>query len=96
MSSVLWSLPALKSRDALIRYIAADDIRAALALDDEISRAVERIASFPRSGRPGRISGTRELVVRPNYLIVYEELDRGLVVLALLHAAQLYPPDSGG
>ncbi len=41
--------------------------------------------------RPGRIAGTREAIVRPNYLIVYRAGDRFVDVLRILHAALQYP-----
>ena len=43
-------------------------------------------------GRPGRIAGTRELVVPGTpYLIAYAVLEEQVVVLAVLHGAQRWP-----
>ncbi|HEX8421630.1 MAG TPA: type II toxin-antitoxin system RelE/ParE family toxin [Sphingomonas sp.] len=51
---------------------------------------VERLASFPYLYRPGRIEGTREAVVTPNYVVVYR-VAAVIDVLAVLHARQQYP-----
>jgi toxin ParE1/3/4 len=32
------------------------------------------------------------MVVRPNYIVVYAEDDRTVVILRVLHAAQQWPP----
>jgi ParE toxin of type II toxin-antitoxin system, parDE len=36
-----------------------------LELGDAIEAAVARLATYPYSGRPGRVAGTRELIVSP-------------------------------
>jgi toxin ParE1/3/4 len=47
---------------------------------------------FPRRGRPGRLAGTRELVVVPLYLIVYRVSDSNEVtILRVWHAARDRP-----
>ena len=39
----------------------------------------------------GRVDGTREMVVRTNYIVVYAEDARGVTILRVLHAAQQWP-----
>jgi len=39
-------------------------------LDARIAAQIERLIAFPDSGRPGRVDGTRELVVAP-YVVAY-------------------------
>ncbi len=41
--------------------------------------------------RVGRAEGTREMVVRPNYIVVYAENPDAITILRVLHAAQLWP-----
>ena len=96
MPSVIWSIPALESRNTIIRYISRDNPEAAIALDNEFSKAIERIAMFPQSGRLGRVEGTKEVVVRSNYVLVYEQRNEDIVVLIVLHTAQQYPPEDIG
>ena len=38
-----------------------------------------------------RVLGAREMVVRPNHLVVYAERDGAVTVLCMLHAAQQWP-----
>ncbi|MGN6821120.1 MAG: type II toxin-antitoxin system RelE/ParE family toxin [Sphingomonas sp.] len=53
--------------------------------------AAERLPLDPYSCRPGRVPGTREVVVHPNYVLVYRVGAETIDVLALLHARQQYP-----
>lgn len=48
--------------------------------------------NFPNMGRQGRVSGTRELVVHPNYLLVYDVVGDRVRILRVLHAAMQWPP----
>lgn len=46
-----------------------------------------RLASFPQSGRPGKVPETRELFVRP-YNVVYRVNDNTMIILNIFHEAQ--------
>jgi plasmid stabilization system protein ParE len=59
---------------------------------DEIEDKASKLLARPKLYRPGRIAGTREMVIRPNYIVVYAEDDRAVVILRGLHAAQQWPP----
>lgn len=75
-------------------YIAADDIDAAIHMDQIFTIAADRLAEHPMLGAPGRIPGTRELVVHDNYRLVYEIEEDNIRVLAVAHAARQWPPIS--
>jgi len=60
-------------------------------LKDDIETKVATLAENPRLYKPGRVSGTREMVVRPNYIVVYKEAARVVSVLRILHAARQWP-----
>lgn len=60
---LIWAQYALEDRRAIYDHIEADDARAAALVDTRISEAVARLIDYPESGRPGRVEGTRELVV---------------------------------
>lgn len=76
---------------AIVDYISDDSPDAALALLEEIQGKVAYLPDQPKSGRFGRVKGTRELVVRPNYIVVYAEDAAAVTVLRVLHAAQMWP-----
>ena len=41
--------------------------------------------------RTGRVSGTREAVVHPNYILIYRVATDAIEVVSLVHARQAYP-----
>ena len=55
-----------------------------------IRRTTNRIADHPYLYRPGRVAGTREAVVHPNYILVYRVRET-IEILAVLHARRRYP-----
>ena len=88
---VLWSLLAERDLDAIAEYIARDNLDAALALDEHIRNAADDLAMFPRKGKPGRVPGTRELVVHPSYIMVYTMENKAVHIIAMLHATMQWP-----
>ena len=91
MPDLEWKTSAVADLMAIVDYISDDNPDAALALMDEIQGKVEQLPANPKRCRPGRVNGTRELVVRPNYIVVYTETPTMVTVLRVLHAAQMWP-----
>ncbi len=91
MPKLAWKAPAIADVKAIVAYIAENNPDAALALLKEIQDKVSKLPAYPKRCRPGRIKGTRELVVRPNYIVVYTETLETVTVLRVLHAAQMWP-----
>lgn len=87
-----WRQAARADLLAIVDYISDDNPDAAQRLKDEIEEKVSKLPDRPRVYRPGRVAGTREMVIRPNYIVVYAEDDRAVVILRVLHAAQQWPP----
>jgi plasmid stabilization system protein ParE len=58
-----WTFEAIEDRRAIYDYIEADNPNAALTLDELFSASATRLVNHPGLGRPGRVGGTRELVV---------------------------------
>lgn len=51
-----------------------------------------RLLIFPESGRPGRIAGTRELIITSTpYVAVYVVAEATVRILRILHGAQQWP-----
>ena len=93
---VVWLPRAIKDRDAQIDYIAQDNPRAAVSQGDRIHEQVDQLLDHPEMGRPGRVEGTRELVISSTPFIVvyrYKPGAKRIEVIRLLHGAQQWPPD---
>lgn len=60
---VQWTDRAGNDRENAIEYIAQDSLTAALNQLDEIEGQTDRLTDYPKLGRPGRVKGTRELVI---------------------------------
>ena len=90
---VVWRPMALEDREAILEHISQDNPIAAIEIEDEIEAKAEQARRHPTLYRAGRVRGTREAVVRPNYVLVYRvDDDAGeIVVLRVLHAAQQWP-----
>jgi len=87
-----WRRSARDDLLAIVDYIADDNPDAAQRLKDDIEAKVARLPDHPRLYRPGRVPGTREMVVRANYIVIYAEAPEALTILRVLHAAQQWPP----
>lgn len=87
-----WSSWARIDRDEIFSYIEADNPRVAVAVDERIKAQVEGLLQFPESGRPGRIEGTRELIIgRTPFIVAYRITGEAICILRVLHAARLWP-----
>lgn len=91
MPELEWKASAIADLMAIVDYISDDNPTAALTLVQEIQDKVALLRSHPKRCRPGRVEGTRELIVRPNYIVIYAETEAAVTVLRVLHAAQLWP-----
>jgi toxin ParE1/3/4 len=85
-----WRQAARDDLRSIIDYIAAEHPMAARALWEEIETKVGRLPE-PKLYRRGRVKGTREMIVRPNYLVIYSETPEAVTILRVLHAAQMWP-----
>ncbi len=91
---IVWSRAALADRDAIFEHIGSDNLRAAVETDAKIDARIEGLTAFPLSGRPGRLSRTRELVISETPFIAAYRVDGDdVVVLRILHGARLWPDD---
>ncbi|MCB4362059.1 type II toxin-antitoxin system RelE/ParE family toxin [Quatrionicoccus australiensis] len=91
MIRLVWRPMAYEDRAAIMDYIALDNPGAALELDEEIEAKTNVLVSHPKLYKPGRMKGTREMVIRPNYVVVYREMSAEVTILRVLHAARQWP-----
>ena len=91
MRALRWRPMALVDREAIMVYIAQDNPVAAIELDLAFEAKAESARQRPTLYKPGRVKGTREIVVRPNDAMVYRVSPEAVEVLRVLHAAQQWP-----
>ena len=90
MLIVKWQPTAVEDLEAIIDYIANHNTVAAYDREDHILQSAEDLAEHPYKGRNGRRAGTRELLVHPNYWLVYEVSDL-IRITNVIHTSRLYP-----
>jgi toxin ParE1/3/4 len=89
---VRWLKCALKNLDDEAEYIARDNPQAAARIVERIAASVDRLATHPAAGRPGRVPGTRELVISGTvYIVPYRVRDETVEILRVFHAARKWP-----
>jgi toxin ParE1/3/4 len=89
---ILWSKRAIRHLVALRDRIARDSPNNAAAAAERIVNGVELLATQPQMGRPGRIVGTRELVISGTpYIIPYRVRGERLELIAVFHGRQKWP-----
>jgi toxin ParE1/3/4 len=90
---LIWSRRAIDDLRAIQAFIEENDPTAARTITLRIIDAVETmIPTNPNVGRPGRVPGTRELVVaRTSYIVPYRLRSGVIEVLRIYHGARQWP-----
>jgi toxin ParE1/3/4 len=89
---VQWTEKANHNLDEVEAFIAQDNPEAATGVVLKVIRSVERLADSSGLGRPGRIPGTRELVIGGTpFLVPYRVRGKVIEILAVLHGAMKWP-----
>lgn len=86
-----WKPAAIADRKGITAYIAQDNPRAAIEMGDALIAQAAQLDLRSKLGRIGRVQGTRELVVHPNYILIYRIAGKAVEVLRVKHAAQKWP-----
>jgi toxin ParE1/3/4 len=93
---VRWLRRALQNLDDEAAYIAHDSSRAAAEFVLHIRDSAAMLATHPNMGRPGRIAGTRELIVtRFSYILPYRVRGNSVEILRVFHTARKWPSRMG-
>lgn len=89
---VVWLPRAERNLETLYSAAAEENPSAALDLLTRIDTVVRRLGEFPNMGHPGRVTGTRELVVDGTpYILPYRVRNRVVQILCVLHGARRWP-----
>lgn len=89
---IVWSSRAVQHLAAIWNYIGKDSPDAARRVAARIQESVDLLAANPDMGRPGRVVGTRELVVpHTPYLVPYRVKEGRLELIAIFHGRQKWP-----
>ena len=89
---VRWLRKALRNLDDEASFIAADSPEAAQLVVQRVLDAVAMLPEQPGMGRPGRVAGTRELVVlKTRYLVPYRVRGQTIEILRVFHTSRRLP-----
>jgi toxin ParE1/3/4 len=91
--AIEWTEQAVRHLNQARDYIAlsnSEEVAERIAM--RIVTTVQQLASFPMSGRSGRVPGTRELVISNTpFIAAYIIHGDRIVILAIYHGAQQWP-----
>lgn len=89
---VRWTTNAANDLTRIVERIREDNAEAAHRVAKTIYNGVAALPKFPRRGRIGLVSDTRELVFAPwPYIVVYEIIEDQVQILRIRHASQDWP-----
>jgi plasmid stabilization system protein ParE len=83
---VNWTPRAERRLDEIHEHISKDSIDAADFVQETILAAAATLPDHPYVYREGRRPNTREMVVLPNYIVVYRIMLKRIDILNVLHA----------
>jgi toxin ParE1/3/4 len=89
----VWSPQALDDLAAVRTYIEKDNPTAGQRVALHIIQNVETLLrDHPEMGRPGRVSGTRELVIPGTpFIVPYRLVGKEIQILRVFHGARRWP-----
>jgi toxin ParE1/3/4 len=93
--NVLWTDNAISQLIGIYDYIARDSAFYAQRMVDRLTRRSQQIGDFPGSGRlvpEYEMPDIREIIEKP-YRIIYRVTVDQIGILAVVHGAQLLPPE---
>jgi len=90
---IFWTKRAARHLRAAYEYWRREKSEdAADLMLERVFSAVELLENHPELGRPGRVAGSRELVLHPlPFLIAYRVQRDKIEIVALLHGARKWP-----
>ena len=90
-----WTKLASQDLDEIAEYIGQDSPPAAHRVVLELLELTESaLLTHPAAGRPGRLLGTRELVIgHLPYIVAYRVREQDIEIVRVLHTSRRWPSD---
>ena len=89
---IRWSPMAISDLETIRDFIAHDSPSVAHKIANRMKESINRLSSFPLSGKPGRVSGTHELVIPgTSYIAAYTIQSDEVQIASILHGKQRWP-----
>ena len=89
---IKWLRQALLDLDEVESYIARNNPAAAAEVVTKVVKAVSMFEQQPGLGRPGRVPGSKELVVPDTpFIVPYRVKDGFVQVLRVYHSSRKWP-----
>lgn len=91
MTPLLWTRRAIEDVQSIQQFIAQDSLQYAQLVRQQLITAVERLPTFPQSGRivPEVNNPAIQEVIQGSYRIVYRLIHGEIHILTVHHAARL-------
>ncbi len=81
-----------RTLSAQLSYIHDESPTAARKIAAAIALNLQQLSAFPKSGKLGRVNGTRELVITGTpFIAIYRIKGNQVEVLRVLHSRQMWP-----
>ena len=90
MARLIWTTQALEDVEAICQFIARDAPRYAQVFATQVFEAVERLQTFPKSGRSVPEVGQENIreIIHGNYRIIYRLTNDVIQILTVYHSAR--------
>lgn len=91
---VKWTESAWEDLDGISDYLLGEGVsfEAVEEYVKRIFKAPEHLTTLPGAGKPGRMPGTREWLVKDTpYALIYVEHDSKVHILRIMHGSRRFP-----
>lgn len=90
---IVWRMSARSDLAEIIRYVANVNPPAARRLRKQLMDSVLPVSEHPYLYRRSElVSGVREIVAHPNYIVLYRVTVASIEVVNVIHARREFPP----
>ena len=89
---IRWVRLALDDLRKIHTFISNENPSAAKKVLSTIWEATQLLKEHPQIGRPGRVAGTRELVISNTpFIVPYRVISKEIQILRVIHGASSWP-----